>query len=93
MKNQERYEPKNDAYFSFTRTDIAPLLPAQCGAVIELGCGGGGTLAWLKDSGRARHTTGMALCAEPASVAGQQVDRFLLRAEKPLTSLHRGALC
>jgi 2-polyprenyl-3-methyl-5-hydroxy-6-metoxy-1,4-benzoquinol methylase len=71
------YETKNDQYFAFVRKDIAPLLPASCGSVLELGCGGGATLAWLKSSGRASHTTGMELCAEPASRARTCVDRVI----------------
>jgi SAM-dependent methyltransferase len=77
MKPNDLYENKDHAYFSFVRTDIAPLLPENCGNIIELGCGGGGTLAWLKNSGMARHTTGIELCAEPASVARSQVDQVI----------------
>ena len=77
MSKNDLYENKDDAYFAFVRTDIAPLLPDSCGDVIELGCGGGSTLAWLKSSGMARHTTGMELCAEPAAAARQRVDRVI----------------
>ncbi len=59
------------------RKDILPLLPKNCGDAIELGCSDGGTLAWLKASGRARHTTGMELCQAPASLARTQVDHVI----------------
>jgi 2-polyprenyl-3-methyl-5-hydroxy-6-metoxy-1,4-benzoquinol methylase len=71
------YESKNELYFSFVRKEISPLLPKNCGDVIELGCGDGGTLAWLKASGRAKNTTGMELCAVPASLARRQVDHVI----------------
>ena len=71
------YDTKDAGYFGHVRADIAPLLPADCGAVLELGCGGGGTLAWLKASGRARHTTGMELCAAPAAIARTRVDQLI----------------
>lgn len=71
------YEQKNTGYFSFVRKDIEPLLPERCDAVLELGCGGGATLAWLKESGRARHTTGLELCAAPAAAARRRVDRVI----------------
>jgi 2-polyprenyl-3-methyl-5-hydroxy-6-metoxy-1,4-benzoquinol methylase len=71
------YNSKNKSYFSFIRKDIAPLLPKKCGDVIELGCGDGGTLDWLKKSGYAQNTTGMELCEEPASLARKQVDHVI----------------
>jgi 2-polyprenyl-3-methyl-5-hydroxy-6-metoxy-1,4-benzoquinol methylase len=77
MNSNDLYEHKNEAYFSFVRTDIGPLLPEKCGNVIELGCGGGSTLAWLKSTGIASHTTGMELCAEPAAQARKRVDRVI----------------
>jgi 2-polyprenyl-3-methyl-5-hydroxy-6-metoxy-1,4-benzoquinol methylase len=71
------YNSKNKSYFSFIRKDILPLLPEKCGDVIELGCGDGGTLAWLKAERHARHTTGMELCLKPASLARMQVDHVI----------------
>jgi 2-polyprenyl-3-methyl-5-hydroxy-6-metoxy-1,4-benzoquinol methylase len=77
MNNDILYEHKDHAYFSFVRTDIGPLLPSQSNEVIELGCGDGNTLAWLKELGYARHTTGMELCAEPAAQARKKIDRVI----------------
>jgi 2-polyprenyl-3-methyl-5-hydroxy-6-metoxy-1,4-benzoquinol methylase len=36
------------AYFHQVRTDIAPLLPASASRIVDVGCGAGETLAWLK---------------------------------------------
>jgi 2-polyprenyl-3-methyl-5-hydroxy-6-metoxy-1,4-benzoquinol methylase len=71
------YNLKNKSYFSFVRKDISPILPKNCGDVIELGCGDGGTLAWLKAEKHAHHTTGMELCLEPAALACMQVDHVI----------------
>lgn len=71
------YDDKNQDYFAHVRKDIEPLLPERSGSVLELGCGGGATLAWLKATGRARHTTGVELCAQPAAVARERVDRLI----------------
>lgn len=68
------YEDKQAWYYAFVRKDIAPLLPASAPRVLEIGCGGGGTLAWLKQSGRAQWTVGIELSQEAAAVAATRVD-------------------
>jgi 2-polyprenyl-3-methyl-5-hydroxy-6-metoxy-1,4-benzoquinol methylase len=68
------YEDKQASYFNFVRKDIEPLLPASAGRVLEVGCGGGGTLAWLKDSGRADWIAGIELFADAAAVARPRLD-------------------
>lgn len=71
------YEDKQEWYFSLVRRDIEPLLPAHAGDVLELGCGGGATLAWLQQAGRARSTTGIELMPGAAAQARRRVDRLL----------------
>lgn len=68
------YEDKQDSYFAFVRKDIEPLLPARAERVLEVGCGGGGTLAWLKASGRAGWVAGIELFADAAKVARPRLD-------------------
>ena len=68
------YEDKQAWYYAFVRKDIEPLLPAGPARVLEIGCGGGGTLAWLKETGRAGWTAGIELSAEAAEVARARVD-------------------
>jgi len=36
------------SYFGKVRREIEPLLPETVGSVLEIGCGSGGTLGWLK---------------------------------------------
>ena len=69
------YEDKQAWYYAFVRRDIEPLLPANAPRVLEVGCGGGGTLAWLKESGRAQWTAGVELSPEAAAVARTRVDQ------------------
>lgn len=68
------YEDKKDWYYAFVRKDIMPLLPENSGRVLEIGCGGGGTLAWLKEAGRANWVAGIELSAEAAAIARPRVD-------------------
>jgi len=68
------YEDKQAWYYAFVRRDIEPLLPVHSARVMEVGCGGGGTLDWLKNSGRAHWTAGIELSSEAAVVAKSRVD-------------------
>lgn len=71
------YQSKATGYFSNTRTDIEPALPPFSASVLEIGCGTGATLAWLKASGRCKSTTGIELVAEQADSASNVVDRVI----------------
>lgn len=71
------YQSKATGYFSNTRTDIEPALPHFSASVLEIGCGTGATLAWLKASGRCKSTTGIELVAEQADSASAVVDRVI----------------
>lgn len=70
------YDDKDSDYFSLVRRDIAGLLPAKVGNVLEVGCGSGATLRWLKEAGLARSTTGIELSAVAAAQAAQHCDRL-----------------
>lgn len=49
------------SYFGSPRHDIEPLLPAALGRVLEIGCGTGATLAWLRSAHGAAETVGVEL--------------------------------
>ena len=56
------YRRKDEAYFTNTRRDIQGLLPARSSSngrirILELGCGDGATLHWLKQSGSPLYKT------------------------------------
>jgi 2-polyprenyl-3-methyl-5-hydroxy-6-metoxy-1,4-benzoquinol methylase len=70
------YNEKAVNYFSNARTDIDPLLPEVVGTVLEIGCSSGGTLEWLRDTGRSVHTCGIELMPQAAAKARQSVDEL-----------------
>lgn len=71
------YSDKTAQYFANARKDILPLLPAHCATVLELGCGSGATLKWLKAEQRCQVTYGIELFAEAAALAADGVDVVL----------------
>lgn len=71
------YHDKPADYFSHARRDVAALLPTRADHALELGCGDGSTLAWLKQSGRARHTTGLELAHHAATQARPRIDTLI----------------
>jgi SAM-dependent methyltransferase len=74
----QSYAAKPDAYFSSPRQDIEPLLPAQYERVLEIGCGTGATLRWLKQAGRCTRTIGVELFEDAAAIAKQHADEVLV---------------
>ncbi len=77
MRLEAFYETKRHVrYFSTVRSEILPLLPAASERVLDLGCGDGSTLAYLKDRGAARWTCGVdinAAALDRARAAGVDV--------------------
>lgn len=66
----QSYLDKSDDYFSHARQEIMPLLPPNCGRVLELGCGSGATLGWLKQTQKSVYTVGIEI-AEAAAIAAR----------------------
>ncbi|QLG87800.1 class I SAM-dependent methyltransferase [Chitinibacter bivalviorum] len=64
-------------YYGFVRHEIAPMLPAHADRVLELGCGNGATLAWLKANGRCNSTTGIEYSPDASSIARQHLDHVI----------------
>lgn len=73
----QKYDDKPDGYFARARTEILSLLPQHAPQVLEIGCGNGATLAWLKANGVAGHTTGIELAEHMAPAAQKNVDRLI----------------
>lgn len=64
MKLESFYEKKQHIrYFTTVRSEIVPFLPPVSDRVLDLGCGEGSTLAFLKDRGLARWTCGVDISA------------------------------
>jgi SAM-dependent methyltransferase len=81
VSSQGAYADKPASYFGHARTDIAPLLPGTAGAplgrVLELGCGSGGTMAWLRSVRTVADATGIELMPDSAAVARAHFDRVI----------------
>ena len=75
--NAEAHALKDDSYFAHARTEIAPLLPAHAARVLEVGCGNGATLAWLRATGRCERTVGIEIVERAATIARQRADRVV----------------
>jgi 2-polyprenyl-3-methyl-5-hydroxy-6-metoxy-1,4-benzoquinol methylase len=68
------YLGKAPQYFANARTEILPLLPDFSPHVLELGCGSGATLKWLKANRYCSHTCGVELFKDAAALARDGVD-------------------
>jgi 2-polyprenyl-3-methyl-5-hydroxy-6-metoxy-1,4-benzoquinol methylase len=66
-----------DDYFNSVRTDIALLLPDKIDKAIEIGCGSGNTLQWLKKERSCRWTCGVELSLNAATKAKDKVDLLI----------------
>ncbi len=84
----QNYNQKEETYFNNARLDILPLLPEYSESVLEIGCGNGATLKYLKGRGKCKVTTGIELTEPAASEAKQHIDITLIGdAEKIINTL------
>lgn len=75
-KIETHYDGKLDSYFGHERNEIDELFPINCGSVLDVGCGDGATLKWLKDSKRCRETYGIEIFESAALKAKKVVDHL-----------------
>ncbi len=74
-KEKSMYQSKINKYFGNPRKDIEPAIKFNRSAtVLELGCGNGSTLIWLKESNRCNHVTGIDAFAECSD--SNAIDQF-----------------
>lgn len=71
------YFDNNVEYFSQVRREIFPFLPEKTGRVLEVGCGAGDTLDYLKQNGRCDWAGGIELVSSAAAMARGKVDRLI----------------
>ena len=74
----QNYSIKEPVYFSTTRMDIVPLLPKFSKYILEVGCGEGVTLKWLKQNGYCEKTFGLELFEGMRTTAEQNVDELTI---------------
>lgn len=70
----QSYTDKTSDYFAHARKEIEALLPARCDRALEIGCGGGATLGWLRHTGRASHAVGVEIFEAAAQQARAHAD-------------------
>ena len=71
---KQMYETKPADYFTQVRREVLPLLPVVANRVLDVGCGEGDTLAYLKQTGRCSITCGVEVVAEVAERARTKLD-------------------
>jgi 2-polyprenyl-3-methyl-5-hydroxy-6-metoxy-1,4-benzoquinol methylase len=72
---QDKYEIKTEScYYGNYRQDILPLVPKHVGKVLEIGCGTGNTLAYLKANGYCEWVGGVELFPDAAREAALKLD-------------------
>lgn len=72
------YAEKPQAYYQSARKEILPLLPPGRMTILDLGCGEGATLAWLKGIDRCAEGVGIELSESSALQAREIVDRVFV---------------
>lgn len=70
----QTYADKSGDYFAHARKEIRPLLPPNCDRVLEIGCGAGATLGWLRQAHHAKHTAGVEIAEHAAESARNFAD-------------------
>lgn len=68
------YSDKPPTYFAHARQEIRPLLPMHCGRVLEVGCGTGATLAWLRSQNCISEAVGIEISQTAADIAKPRLD-------------------
>lgn len=62
-------QQQRDDYFQYVRREIEPLVPRQVRSALEIGCGAGGTMRWLRSVRPIEYAAGVELFEEPAQRA------------------------
>ena len=70
------YKKKDQNYFSNIRKEIYSLLPKNCHNVLDLGCGNGATLGWIKDLKVCNKTYGIDI-VQPGPDTHKNIDQYL----------------
>lgn len=70
------YSGKATSYFTHIRQEISPLLPLGCERILEVGCGTGATLRWLKSHYPEAETVGIEFEASNRFALEEHTDHF-----------------
>jgi len=69
---------KKNQYFEYTRKEILPLLPDKPSKVLEIGCGAGNTLVWLKNLKHCTWIGGVEISTDAVEIARGRLDAVYL---------------
>ena len=72
------YSGKAADYFGHPRTDIEPLLPKNTARILEIGCGTGATMRWLRGIRDVEHASAIELVPEAAREAASAFDEIMV---------------
>lgn len=61
-------------YYQNARKEIAPLLPKDFDSILEIGCGAGETMAWIRSIRDVRYAAGVELFGDAAEIARSSFD-------------------
>jgi len=64
----------DENYYTNVRHEILPLLPTHCDKVLDIGCGDGSTLMWLKDVKKCSWIGGVEIVPDAAEKARKKLD-------------------
>lgn len=67
-------QENSSEYYQWTRREILPLLPEKMDKVLEIGCGEGQTLAWVRSVKQCKWIGGVELFPEAAARALKRLD-------------------
>lgn len=70
----QSYADKSCDYFAHARREIESLLPEYFDRVLEIGCGSGATLGWLRQAYHTKRTVGVEVVQQAAELARNFVD-------------------
>lgn len=70
-------EEGQEDYYSHVREEISQLLPSRVGRILEIGCGRGETLAWIKRTKGTSFACGIELSPDSSDAAKSKLDRVV----------------
>jgi SAM-dependent methyltransferase len=77
MTDHDAARCKSFDYYSTAKTAIEPILPDRMGSVLEVGCGTGATMSWLRSNRPVDYAMGVEIVPEMAAEARSVFDKVI----------------
>lgn len=78
FRKEEIYSEKSSRYFGTPRKEIESLLPEFSRKILDVGCGSGATLEWIKEQDRCEMSFGIELFPDAAKIAKTRIDEVYI---------------